>query len=512
MTSSARTPRVGIPGGSRRRGYVAVLLAVIVFLMFAVAAFVFDLGLTKVIHRNMQTATDSAALEGLRFRDSPADERAAASLLVRQTFDDDFDFADDALNMGAGPVIDIVPDGSPTTDFAARLNGYSVYDPVLLPNDGTVNAPADRPEGDMLAGTYVSSARHDEGYSPVNPYVRDDFVTGPGFDDSFLVRIRRTSDLSVPDYNNIPGVSSSGPGLQLLMGRAAGISPTGAGAYNPTVDGLSFRATSIANAEHVLSAGPATTSSIAPPSGLDGAAHYGLSLEFWNALPVNVWQPAQVTAAGEVTEGALTVTVRDGQFIRRTEVDVAGLGGLVTDTTLEVAFSAGFPAPPFKARIDDEVLLVTAVDGVGNEWTVVRGQYGSAIVPHAAASLVHLYESAMITDPLLSTVAVDNGFGPSLSPDFVPVFAAVAGTERIVGFGGAMIRPAPAQTIPPPAYPVDVEIMRLDSFVPPRNAMAHLARPVDPAIAAADVEASFLARHSIAGPLVAPALVRSYGD
>ncbi len=503
--------RVSGPG-VRRHGMITVFLAVVVLILLAVAAFVTDLALTKVVHRGMQSASDTASLEGLRFRDSAVDERAAASLIVRQSFDDDFDFASDAFNYGAGPVVNIVPGVAGTADLGQAIGGYSFYDPILEVNDGTVNPPADRPEGDMLAGLYDGAARHDEGYNPANPYLRDDFMTGPGLNNSFLVRIRRTSDRAVPDFNNIPGVSSSGPEMPLLFGRAIFMTPTAPGAYNPREHGLSFRSTSIADAEPVLSAGPVAPSSIAPPAGLDGVAYYGLTLEFWNALTPNVWQSVFVTASGEISEVGLTATIRDGQFIRRTEVDAGGIGGLPGDTLLTVLSSEGFPAVPFKARIDDELLLVTAVNMGTNEWTVQRGINGTIPALHVAGSLVHLHEAAKVTDPLLSSPALDNGFGTSSSPDFVPVFADISGVERIVGFGGAMIRPAAAQTLPPPVYPAAVEIMRLDSFIPSRNAMAHLADPVDAAIANVDIETAFASRRLIGGPLLAPALVRSYGE
>jgi hypothetical protein len=57
-------------------------------------------------------------------------------------------------------------------------------------------------------------------------------------------------------------------------------------------------------------------------------------------------------------------------------------------TKLKPLSSAGFPAPDFRIRIDDELMLVTAV---GAEWTVSRGVEGTAAAPHQAGSpVIHL--------------------------------------------------------------------------------------------------------------------------
>ncbi|MEZ6090005.1 MAG: Tad domain-containing protein [Pirellulaceae bacterium] len=46
-----------------------VLLAMLLFGLFAMAALVIDLGFARLTQRQMQVAADSAALEGLRYRD-----------------------------------------------------------------------------------------------------------------------------------------------------------------------------------------------------------------------------------------------------------------------------------------------------------------------------------------------------------------------------------------------------------------------------------------------------------
>lgn len=56
-------------------------------------------------------------------------------------------------------------------------------------------------------------------------------------------------------------------------------------------------------------------------------------------------------------------------------------------TTISVASSAAFPATGnFRVRIDDEILLVTAVSGT--TWTVTRGQENTSAASHANAAAV----------------------------------------------------------------------------------------------------------------------------
>jgi len=490
-------------------------MAVLVMFLLGFSAFVIDFGILRASQRAMKTAVDAASAEGLRQRDNGlVYDRAAASLLVQQTFDDDFDLLSDDLNIGAGPVVALSTSIHPTLEFTPKINGYGVYDPLLRLNDGFVNPPANRAEGDMLAGNYDASMRHDEGYNLANPYERDDFPSGfagpPGTHDSFLVRLRRTADWEVTDWNNIPGVSSSGPELPLLFGRMLYIAQdVDSGTdYSPRIHGLSFRATGIADAQPVLSVGPFNTPVNVPPSGLEGAAPYGLSLVYWNSLPTGVWTAAQVLASGDIIP--VPPGPRVGHMTRRTQVAAPGLGPI--GTTLTVEFSVGFPDPPFQARIDDEQMLVTAVDLGTDEWTVVRGVNGTVPAAHATSDLVHLHETACLTQEFLSGSAAGTGFVTPALTEFVPVFVSVAGTERIAGFGASLMRPAGGiPPVLPVVYPVDVEIMRMASFIPHRNAMAHLSDSVDPTLTDADVDAIFLARHTVAEAIEAPALVRSNG-
>ena len=86
------------------------MFVMLAFAFFALAALVIDLGFVRLAQRQMQTAADTAALEGLRWRDDGQslgiDPHQQASAMAANVFDDDLNPADgDPLNFGAGPVV-----------------------------------------------------------------------------------------------------------------------------------------------------------------------------------------------------------------------------------------------------------------------------------------------------------------------------------------------------------------------------------------------------------------------
>src|SRR5918995_462469 len=54
---------------SQRAGFTLVYVVLMLFGLLALAALVIDVGFARLTQRQMQTATDTAALEALRFRD-----------------------------------------------------------------------------------------------------------------------------------------------------------------------------------------------------------------------------------------------------------------------------------------------------------------------------------------------------------------------------------------------------------------------------------------------------------
>ena len=102
----------------RRGGYVLVLITIMLFGLFAMAALVIDVGFARLAQRQMQSASDAAALEGLRGERmvaiSYSDRQNAAETLIAWTFDDNLDPTDSENSsaggdaaIGAGPLVSL---------------------------------------------------------------------------------------------------------------------------------------------------------------------------------------------------------------------------------------------------------------------------------------------------------------------------------------------------------------------------------------------------------------------
>lgn len=348
-----------------------MLFAILVFALLGIAALCVDLGFASLAQSQMQTAADTAALEGVRLRDyseyhnlTNQYRRGRVSELVRQVCDDDLHPTqglagtteepwspsgppipgalaaddEDALRLGAGPIYRLEGglDASHSSAVLAAPTGSDrtaaerwIDDPQLQAN--TPN----RPNGDMLTGAYNASAPHSE----ADDYTRADFTpasstpVGPSIPSwdalGFLVRMRRTAGSNVLD--DAPGVSSRGATLPLLFGMGAPIQ-SGSGAYDPRRDGLTTRAVAIAVGRPPLTIGPPTLRENGAPMPdrlgrpIRGVGYWyypqgtanptsrrhvvvALSESFWAALPFH----------GSVPESPETLTVRpDGAIEFRT--------------------------------------------------------------------------------------------------------------------------------------------------------------------------------------------------
>ena len=87
--AAGRSPR---RRGARRAGYVYVMFAFMFFGLLGLAALVIDIGFARLAQRQMQSAVDSAALEGLRWQSvssaNPLLPRQQASQIVADLFTD----------------------------------------------------------------------------------------------------------------------------------------------------------------------------------------------------------------------------------------------------------------------------------------------------------------------------------------------------------------------------------------------------------------------------------------
>ncbi len=305
--------RLSLCGRPRRRGNVLVLVAMLLLGLLGLAALVIDVGLARLTQAQMQCAVDAAALEGLR------SGRQAASDLVARAFDDDLDLATEDDRVGAGPVLEF-DDGLAGELHASRTLQRAAPGWKPTRSDGTVGLElnlGNATHGDLVAGTYSprtdldgdgvpeTRARHVED----DDYERDDFTVADAVSatgaPAFLVRLRRTPDLYGLDRE--AGVSAGGPALPFLFGLGTAIQadPAAPGGYQPRRDGLTVRATAIAELRPVRAVG-------GPESGLgeagSGLAPLAFERGFWEGLAFDVPTQISVDDAGRI-EGAGGVEV-----------------------------------------------------------------------------------------------------------------------------------------------------------------------------------------------------------
>lgn len=252
----------------RRRGYVLVLVAMLLFGLMAVAALVIDLGFARLTHQQMRTASDSAALEGLRGEgDSDltyTDRQDSAEELVGWSFDDDLNPSNgDARNFGAGPQVEFVGGAG-----NAGLNASQLIqiDP---------NAPTYKPS--MQRGAVTPEA--------------------------FSVTLQRGG--TNPPSSNL---FSQGPSVPFMFGRGSSIDRGFVG------NGITVRSESTARGVPALSVGLAvldeTNSEVYP-----GAVAIGYQLADWNGTRTNpqIITTARTEVGQEVdVSGPATTALPDG--------------------------------------------------------------------------------------------------------------------------------------------------------------------------------------------------------
>jgi len=135
---------------SNRRGYVMVLFAMLLFGIMAMAALVIDIGFARLAQRQMQTAADSAALEGLRGSGllSYEDCQDNSEQFVAWHFDNDLDAANGdngafgtGGSFGAGPLVEFSGGaGDPALAASQTMSvdpDNTAYKPILIRQDET---------------------------------------------------------------------------------------------------------------------------------------------------------------------------------------------------------------------------------------------------------------------------------------------------------------------------------------------------------------------------------------
>ena len=293
------------PAKTRRAGFVLVFFALALVGVFALLAVSVEVGAARYAQSELQDAVDVASREGLRLRDvaggnSELVRRQAAVGAVTRTFSVGQDPAF-ALDLGAGGVV-------PLEDLngIGDAGGFDAEDVGRFVPRLALNLDNIR-HGDLVAGEFDGSMLAGES----GTYVRPDFVPSnpaqAARSRAFLVRARRTPAESLLD--RVPGVSTSGPPLPYLFGLGTTIQQAPGGAYDPRRDGLSVRATAIADAQPALSAGrgPAGFGLLDYGAFPDGSpAVWVFELNAWNALDSGALHIVESTG-GELTN-AITGT------------------------------------------------------------------------------------------------------------------------------------------------------------------------------------------------------------
>lgn len=269
----------------QRHGYSLVFFAMLLFGLMAMAALVLDLGLARLAQTQMQSAVNSASLEGLRYRDAESlqDARRQAAKRVRWYFDDNLgEDQEDAFNYGAGPDVTFsggVGDPSLKGGQLITIDDSPVYKPSLQLNE------ANLAHGDMVWGDF----KQDEAAGESSDYVRQDFNPTVGTGNAFLVRLRRTNDFQGLD--SVSGVSSRGGPIPYLFGLGSLLRPADPTTqFSPRHHGITVRATAIAEARPALSVGIGT-------SEFDGVVPVAIAYLQWNEYPLETPQPLESSEA-----------------------------------------------------------------------------------------------------------------------------------------------------------------------------------------------------------------------
>ncbi len=266
----------------RRPGNVLVWFALLAWALVGLAALTADLGLVRLTQRQMQALTDEAALEAVYALDQTPDLRQlAAQAAIEMALNDTQ--SNDPQRFGAGPLLDFrggipVQDGFEAAQTLAPPS--LVYHPILAPNAGNAT------EGDIVQGTYVPGQT--TAYPEASDYSRSDFKVSPT-GDAILVRLRRSNEGFAAD----DPTHRAGPALPYLFGRGSLLSTQAKG------QGITVRATSIAAARAVLSAGPVLfdTANDPPAYTIPGVGPLALGVEFWHG---------SATAVATVSGGSVT--------------------------------------------------------------------------------------------------------------------------------------------------------------------------------------------------------------
>lgn len=256
-----------------RSGYTLVFFAMLMFALLGLAALVIDIGFARLTQRQMQTAVDSAAVEGLRGDGVlPYSERQnAARAMASWNFDDDQNTASDdgAFDTGSGQF-----GVGPVVDFTGGTG-----EPSLVASQ-TMNV------------------------DPANPVYKPMLTDGTNSSTGFQVAMLR-GGTGLPDAD----VYSVGPALPYLFARGSMID------RQLIQNGITVRATGVA------AGSPATAVGVDIPGVVTGAQRFAVRQATWSSLPADDGDP--------MTDDSVVMIV-DGVNLGSTPTAVRRLGEMIT--------------------------------------------------------------------------------------------------------------------------------------------------------------------------------------
>jgi len=498
----------------RRRGAVLALFAVLLFAMLPLMALVIDLGIARVTRRQMQTAANMAALEGLRHRDDPNCTEPGEKERKRR------EKARDVV----GKIYEVGEDGQPRGQFKGYLvegtgtilEGTNFRASPKIMTDDQGRPIIDRysrdlelnegnaAHGDMVAGEYIREADfHYEERSLDEPhYRRGDFKPGDNKTTAFLVRLRRVAGWNTGGIDNEEGVSSAGPPIPFLFGRggiASGGTPDPAALWNQREEGTTLRVTAIADARRAWTVGPRIPQELYQnlPRAYLGLAPIAISERVWSEVMVDV--PINLPFNTEPDEIGIVY-------------GAARINSL-SDSELKLSWAVGWPADPnddasksFRIRIGKEILrVIDMVDATPLNWKVERRLQGTATASSSATS-VFLHEHCSVAEFLprqfqgdidgqwwidKEQTDEDRAYEPDgVTNWMIPIYKDNP-KFKIIGFAWAGVRRS--------ANVDALEVIPINKSIAPHNATVCLLRPGSPDSV------------DLIGQVLAPALVQTLG-
>ena len=469
------------------------MFAMIAFCVLAIAGVALDVGTAWLTQRQMQTAAQTEALEGLRFRDdfpqawltqnsdlqaaitsdtgpppsttqTPTDptwqqwrdgaRRVVASRQAQLLFDDDLDLTDgDSQNFGAGPIVSLSGGSGPPAYGYQTLSIPTppVYKPQPQLNTSNVQG------GDLVAGQYGDNSTYSgaTGSDESGDYSRPDFQPTPASsagqngpaNNALLARLRRSNE----DLSGSAGVASGGPTLPYLFAEGSLLSPI------TRSQGITVRAAAVAAAGSVTLGGATVEVGRAKSVGqphldatvrMPGLAPFALSATYWGktgAVPT-VWSTnGSDTAIVNPATGTITAPSLSG-------TPIVGMVGPATPSSLGLL-------------------------SIGQTYTAGTSDAGLTSVSATDASLYA----------------------------YVPIYDTLAdGTTLLVGFGYVQWSyAAPSLTITRAFQNSQL----YEPIVGSGNVSAALVQALPTTLSATDVQAMLTSHSALFQPLRAPALV-----